>query len=245
MPAILPPIFLTGVAMTKLRIAIDGPAGAGKSSVSKLLAERLDLSYIDTGALYRCVAFEMIMNDVALDDERGIRRILADLRITFRMEKGKNRVFLNGRDVTAQIRTEQVGMLASTASALPFVREALFAMQRRYAEKGGVVMEGRDIGTVIMPEADLKIFLTAKPESRADRRMQDIKTAGLEEKPYEDLLEEIRRRDDQDTQRAACPLRPADDAVLLDNSSMSLEETAAYIIDLAEKKWGQGVCRRS
>lgn len=245
MTAILPPIFLTGVAMTKLRIAIDGPAGAGKSSVSKLIAERLGLSYIDTGALYRCVAFEMIMNDVGLDDERGIRRILADLKITFKMEKGKNLVFLNGRDVTAQIRTEQVGMLASTASALPFVRESLFAMQRRYAEKGGVVMEGRDIGTVIMPEADLKIFLTAQPESRADRRQKDIRAAGKEDKPYDELLEEIKRRDDQDTQREACPLRPADDAVMLDNSGMTLEETAAFIGELAEKKMGPGACRRS
>jgi CMP/dCMP kinase len=221
--------------MTKLRIAIDGPAGAGKSSVSKLLAERLNLSYIDTGALYRCVAFEMLMNDIGLDDEPGIRRILSDLKVTFKMEKGKNIVFLSGRDVTAQIRTEQVGMLASTASALPFVREALFAMQRHYAEKGAVVMEGRDIGTVIMPEAQIKIFLTAKPESRADRRMRDIKAAG-QEKDYDELLEEIRRRDDQDTQRTACPLRPADDAVLLDNSGMDLEQTAAFIIDLAKKK---------
>ncbi len=221
--------------MTKLRIAIDGPAGAGKSSVSKLLAERLNLSYIDTGALYRCVAFEMIMNAVGLDDERGIRRILSDLKITFKMENGKNLVFLGGRDVTAQIRTEQVGMLASTASALPFVREALFAMQRRYAEKGAVVMEGRDIGTVIMPEAQIKIFLTAQPESRADRRMSDIKAAG-QEKDYNELLDEIRRRDDQDTQREACPLRPADDAILLDNSKMDLEQTAAFIIDLAKKK---------
>lgn len=221
--------------MTKLRIAIDGPAGAGKSSVSKLLAERLGLSYIDTGALYRCVAFEMIMNDAGLDDERGIRRILADLKVTFRMENGKNLVFLNGRDVTAQIRTEQVGMLASTASALPFVREALFAMQRRYAEKGAVVMEGRDIGTVIMPEAQIKIFLTAKPESRADRRMLDIKTAGGQ-KDYNELLDEIRRRDDQDTQREACPLRPAEDAILLDNSQMDLEQTAAFIVDIAKKK---------
>ena len=221
--------------MTKLRIAIDGPAGAGKSSVSKLLAERLNLSYIDTGALYRCVAFEMIMNDIGLDDERGIRRILADLKITFKMENGRNLVFLGGRDVTAQIRTEQVGMLASTASALPFVREALFAMQRRYAEKGAVVMEGRDIGTVIMPEAQIKIFLTAKPESRADRRMLDIKTAGGQ-KDYNELLDEIRRRDDQDTQREACPLRPAEDAILLDNSQMDLEQTAAFIVDIAKKK---------
>ncbi len=221
--------------MTKLRIAIDGPAGAGKSSVSKLLAERLNLSYIDTGALYRCVAFEMIMNGVGLDDERGIRRLLSDLKITFKMENGKNLVFLGGRDVTAQIRTEQVGMLASTASALPFVREALFAMQRRYAEKGAVVMEGRDIGTVIMPEAQIKIFLTAKPESRADRRMSDIKAAG-QEKDYNELLDEIRRRDDQDTQREACPLRPAEDAILLDNSGMNLEQTAAFIIDIAKKK---------
>ncbi|HOW51712.1 MAG TPA: (d)CMP kinase [bacterium] len=221
--------------MTKLRIAIDGPAGAGKSSVSKLLAERLNLSYIDTGALYRCVAFEMIMNDIGLDDEPGIRRILADLKITFKMENGRNLVFLGGRDVTAQIRTEQVGMLASTASALPFVREALFAMQRRYAEKGAVVMEGRDIGTVIMPEAQIKIFLTAKPESRADRRMLDIKTAGGQ-KDYNELLDEIRRRDDQDTQREACPLRPAEDAILLDNSQMDLEQTAAFIVDIAKKK---------
>ncbi len=222
--------------MNTVRIAIDGPAGAGKSSVSKILAERLGISYIDTGALYRCVAFEMLMNDVGLDDHRGIRRILGDLRISFKMENGRNLVFLNGREVTAQIRTEQVGMLASTVSALPFVREALFAMQRRYAEKGGVVMEGRDIGTVIMPEADLKVFLTARPESRAERRLADIRAAGKEEKSYEDLLEEIHRRDAQDSEREVCPLRPAEDAVLLDNSSLTLEQTAERIIALLKER---------
>lgn len=225
-----------GELMTKLRIAIDGPAGAGKSSVSKILAERLGLSYIDTGALYRCVAFEMLMNDVSLDDHRGIRRILGDLKITFKMEKGRNLVFLNGREVTTQIRTEQVGMLASTVSALPFVREALFDMQRRYAEKGGVVMEGRDIGTVIMPEADLKVFLTARPESRADRRLKDVRVAGREEKSYEELLEEIHRRDAQDSERETCPLRPAEDAVILDNSEITLEQTAERIIALLKER---------
>jgi len=222
--------------MTPLRIAIDGPAGAGKSSVSKILAERLGLSYIDTGALYRCVAFEMLMNGVALDDHRGIQRILNDLKVTFRMERGKNLVFLNDRDVTAPIRTEQVGMLASTVSALPFVREALFAMQRRYAEKGNVVMEGRDIGTVIMPEADLKVFLTARPETRAERRLKDIRAAGDQEKSYEDLLEEIHRRDAQDSEREMCPLRHAPDAVVIDNSSITLEETANRIVLLLKER---------
>ncbi len=218
-----------------IRIAIDGPAGAGKSSVSKIVAEKLGISYIDTGALYRTLAWEMLVNDIGLDNERGIKKILADFNVTFKMESGINRIFLNTREVTQHIRTEQVGMLASTVSAVPFVREALFGLQRRFAEKGGVVMEGRDIGTVIMPEAEIKIFLTAKPESRASRRMKDLTAMGVE-KSMTELTEEIARRDEQDMTREVAPLKPAEDAVKLDNSGMNLQETADYIIDLAKKR---------
>ncbi len=220
--------------MKKIRIAIDGPAGAGKSSVSRMVAGLLGYQYVDTGAIYRSLAYAM--NDtVKLEDHAGIRQLLDNFDVSFSMEDDVNHIFLNGEDITPFIRTEKVSMLASSVSALSFVREALLEMQKRYARAGGVVMEGRDIGTVIIPDAELKIFLTASPEKRAARRMLELKQKGVEI-TMENLVEEIKRRDDQDSKRAIAPLKIAVDGVLVDNSDIDLFETAELIVKYARER---------
>jgi cytidylate kinase len=222
--------------MKKIRIAIDGPAGAGKSSVSMLVAESLGYSYVDTGAIYRSVAYAM-GNDVKIEDEDKIRAILDNFNVSFKMIDGLNHVYLNGKDITSFIRTEKVSMMASTVSALPFVRAALLELQKQFGRQGGVVMEGRDIGTVIMPDAELKIFLTASPRNRANRRLGDLEKKGVKIS-LEELIEEIKKRDKQDSERKIAPLKQADDAVLLDNTEMDLAQTAEFIVKKAEKLAG-------
>jgi cytidylate kinase len=176
------------------------------------------------------------MNEtVKLEDHAEIRQLLDNFDVSFRMKDDVNHIFLNGEDITPFIRTEKVSMLASSVSALPFVREALLEMQKRYARAGGVVMEGRDIGTVIIPDAELKIFLTASPEKRAARRMLELKQKGVEI-TMENLVEEIKRRDDQDSKRAIAPLKIAVDGVLVDNSDIDLFETAELIVKYARER---------
>ncbi|HPA56859.1 MAG TPA: (d)CMP kinase [bacterium] len=220
--------------MKKIRIAIDGPAGAGKSSVSRMVAGTLGYQYVDTGAIYRSLAYAM-NEKTKIEDHAGIRQLLENFEVSFKMEGDVNHIFLNGEDVTAFIRTEKVSMLASSVSALPFVREQLLEMQKKYARTGGVVMEGRDIGTVIIPDAELKIFLTASPEKRAARRMLELKQKGVEI-TMENLVEEIKRRDDQDSKRAIAPLKIAVDGVLVDNSDIDLFETAELIVKYARER---------
>ena len=222
--------------MKKIRVAIDGPAGAGKSSVSRLTAERLGFSYIDTGAIYRALAF--LMGEVTVDEHGKIRELLKNFNVSFKIENGVNHVFLNGNDITSEIRTENISKKASAVSALPFVREALFAMQRKYAENGGVVMEGRDIGTVIMPDAELKIFLTASPEKRAKRRMLELEAKG-QKVDFDELVKEIKERDFRDSTRAVSPLKQAEDAVLVDNSDINLEQTVDVIVKYAYERGGK------
>lgn len=220
--------------MKKIRVAIDGPAGAGKSSVSRLVADKLGYEYIDTGAIYRCLA--LLMNDsTELENLAGIKELLKDFKVSFKIVDGINRVYLNDKDVTGDIRTEKISMLASSVSAIPFVREALLEMQKKYAAKGGVVMEGRDIGTVIMPEAELKVFLTASPEKRAGRRMLDLKAKGADIQ-FEKLVEEIKKRDEQDANRKVAPLKKADDAILVDNTNIDLVKTADIIVSYVKNR---------
>ena len=218
--------------MKRIRIAIDGPAGAGKSSVSMLVAEKLGYSYVDTGAIYRSVAYAM-NDDVKIEDEDRIKDILESFDVSFKMIEGLNHVYLNGEDITSFIRTEKVSMLASSVSALPFVRSALLELQKQFGRQGGVVMEGRDIGTVIMPDAELKIFLTASPKNRAQRRLGDLEKKGVKIS-LDELVEEIKKRDKQDSERKVAPLKQADDAVLLDNTDMNLAQTAEFIVKKAE-----------
>ncbi len=220
--------------MKKIRIAIDGPAGAGKSSVSKLVASKLNYSYVDTGAIYRSLALAAAETDGECDSAE-LAEIINHFNVSFKMIDGINHVYLNGGDVTNEIRNERISMLASKIAKIPFVREALFRMQRELGEEGGVVMEGRDIGTVIMPDAELKIYLTATPEHRAKRRALELEAKGVSFS-MQQLVSEIRDRDRQDMTREVAPLRQAEDAVVVDNSDMNLEETAEKIVQLARER---------
>ena len=219
--------------MKKIRIAIDGPAGAGKSSVSMLVAGSLGYSYVDTGAIYRGVAYAM-GNRVKIENVDKIKDILKNFSVSFKMINGVNHIYLDNKDITAYIRSEKISMLASSVSALSFVRSALMELQKQFARKGGVVMEGRDIGTVIMPDAELKIFLSASLKNRAQRRLSDLEKKGVK-LSLEKLVKEIEKRDKDDSQRKTAPLKQADDAVFIDNTDMDLTQTAEFIVKKAKE----------
>ena len=212
-------------------IAIDGPAGAGKSTVAKAVAAELNAMYLDTGAMYRAFGLYMLRKG-ALGDKQAIIGALGDVDITVEFIDGAQHIFLGGEDVTAAIREPEVSMAASDVSAVPEVRERMVALQRKIAEGHNVIMDGRDIGTKVLPNATLKIYLTASAEERARRRCLELAQKGKPE-PYEKVLQEMRERDYQDTHRAASPLRPADDAVTMDTTSNTFEESVAEIKRLA------------
>ncbi len=216
-----------------MKIAIDGPGGAGKSSVAKALAAKLGLVYVDTGALYRSVGLFMRragVNTAAADE---VTPLLRDVKLELRWTEAGQRVILGGEDVSEAIRTPEASMDASAVSAIPAVREFLLGLQRDMADKGNVIMDGRDIGTVIMPDADLKVFLTASPEARAERRFAELRAKG-QDCTYEEVLEDIVKRDAQDTGRDIAPAVAADDAIVFDNSGMGLDETVEKIGDMAK-----------
>ena len=218
----------------KLVIAIDGPAGAGKSTVSKAVAAGLGLTLVDTGAIYRSVAYTAKQQGVAWDDSDGLAKIVENLKIDFRMEDGANHVFLEGQDVSQAIRTPDVSDGASKVSSVGAVRDGLLELQRSLAGAQGAVLEGRDIGTVVCPDAPLKIFLVASAEERARRRwaqMQDSGQAGT----YEEVLADIESRDKRDTERAQAPLKPAEDAIHVDCTAMSIQEVIDSIVGYARK----------
>lgn len=208
-------------------IAIDGPAGAGKSTIARAAAQRLSYLYVDTGALYRAIAF--FMQEHTLDNEAAIVAALSDVEVNLKFVDGLQRVFLCGEDVTEKIRTPQISMLASKISAIPEVRVFLLHLQRDFAQKNNVLMDGRDIGTVILPNADVKIFLTASPEARAQRRHKELLEKGLESR-YEEVLADILKRDHDDSTRAVAPLKRAEDAVLVDTSDCNLEESIELVL---------------
>ena len=212
-------------------IAIDGPAGAGKSSVAKALAAELNAMYLDTGAMYRAFGLYMLRRG-ALSDRQAIIDALDDVDITVEFIDGAQHIFLGTEDVTAAIREPEVSIAASDVSAVPEVRVRMVALQRKIAEGHSVVMDGRDIGTKVLPNATLKIYLTASAEERAPRRYRELEQKGMPE-PYDKVLREMQERDYQDTHRAASPLRPADNAVILDTTNDSLEESVAKIKRLA------------
>jgi CMP/dCMP kinase len=212
-------------------VAIDGPAGAGKSTVAKRLADVLGFVLVDTGAMYRAVALAAQRAGIAWDDAERVgelaRQLVARSALGFERDPERGvRVRLDGADVTDAIRAPDIGMGASTVSAHKAVRDALLAMQRQAGRAGGVVLEGRDIGTVVFPEADAKFFLTARPEIRARRRFDELTAKGADVS-FEDTLEEVRRRDEQDTTRAVAPLRQAPDATLVDSSEIGIDEAVA------------------
>ena len=217
-----------------INIAIDGPAGAGKSSAAKLAAKKLGYIYVDTGALYRAVGVAVLRRGLDTSKKENVIPVLTEIRIELKFEDGTQRVYLNGEDVSDEIRLPEASMAASNVSAIPAVRAFLFDLQRNIAKKNDCIMDGRDIGTVVLPDAQLKIFLTASPEIRARRRFLELEQKGTPV-DYETLLEEIKQRDYNDSHRAVAPLKPAEDAVMLDSTGMTLDEVVARICALAER----------
>ena len=211
-----------------INIAIDGPAGAGKSSVAKEVAARLGFIYVDTGALYRAIGVNALKNGIKTDDTEAIIAILPETKVELRYVDGAQRVILNGEDVSETIRLPEASMAASNVSAIPAVREFLLDLQRDMAKNNNVIMDGRDIGTVILPDAQYKFFLTASAEVRAERRYKELVEKGTTV-DFDALLSEIKQRDYNDSHRATAPLRQADDAVFVDSSDMTKEEVIEYI----------------
>ena len=218
-----------------IKIAIDGPSGAGKSTVAKVLAARMGIIYVDTGALYRTVGYAAIKAGIATKDAAALEALLPDIRIDVRYEDGVQCVYLNGENLGDKIRRPEISMAASDVSAIPAVRAFLLDTQRDIAKRNSVVMDGRDIGTVILPDADVKIFMVASAEARAERRTRELAEKGMPAR-YEDVLREMKERDAQDSGRAIAPAIPAPDAVHLDNSGLTVEESVAAVLDIIEKK---------
>ena len=219
-----------------INVAIDGPAGAGKSTISRAAAAALGYIYIDTGALYRTVGLNAMRNDADLESTDSIIATLTDnLKIELKFIDGEQRMFLNGEDVSSEIRTPEASMAASTVSAVPEVRKYLFDLQKQLARDNNCIMDGRDIGTVVLPDADVKIFLTASPEARAKRRHLELTEKGIDAK-YEDVLEDMVKRDYNDSHRAIAPLKQADDAVLADTSELDLQQSIDLIINTIKER---------
>lgn len=218
-------------------VTIDGPAGSGKSTVAKIIAIRYNFIYLDTGAIYRSLAYLAKSLGIDVEDEERILPIIPGMNIDFVKVGDSQRVLLNGVDVTLEIRTEEIGMLASKVSRHKGVRKSLLDFQRSFKEKGDIVAEGRDTGTVVFPEADIKVFLTASAEERARRRWKELMERGIEE-DLEKILESIKRRDEQDSSRDIAPLIPAEDAVIIDTTNLSIEEVVERIGKLIDGKRG-------
>ena len=219
-------------------IAIDGPAGAGKSSIAKALSKKLGFIYIDTGAMYRAVALFFLENGIKDSSDNEIDKLLDELDINIKYTDGEQRVFLNNVDVSDKLRQEEIGKLASRFSALKSVREKLVALQRKLAKKENVIMDGRDIGTVVLPNADLKIYLSAGSKVRAKRRYLELiekgfDSAAIDEKAIEN---EIIKRDEADMNREISPLKKAEDAYYMDTSDMTFNEVVSKILDMVEKE---------
>lgn len=219
------------------KIAIDGPGGAGKSTVAKAVAKKLGITYVDTGALYRTVGLYVRHKEVNPKDADAVAALLPEISIEMAYENGVQVIYLNGENVGDSIRTQEMSMYASAVSAHPAVRDFLLATQRNIAKTQSIVMDGRDIGTVIFPDAEVKIFLTASPEDRARRRYEEQLSRGIAVE-YEKVLAEIIERDHNDSTRAVAPLKPADDAILLDNTGFSVEESAQAVADIIRNKLG-------
>ena len=217
-------------------IAIDGPAGAGKSTIAKRLAKELGYYYVDTGAIYRTIGCYVKEKGVDPRDNDAVIALLPEIHVEMRYaDDGLQHMFLNGRDVTTEIRQNEISRYASDVSAIPEVRTHLLEMQRQFARESSVIMDGRDIGTVVLPDAEVKVFLTAPLEERARRRFVELEQRGTP-RAYEDVLREMEQRDYNDSHRAAAPLRQAEDAVLLDTGDLNFEESLDALIAIIRKK---------
>lgn len=219
---------------TVINVAIDGPAGAGKSTVSRAAAKAVGYIYVDTGALYRAVGVNALRKGIDTKDKPAVAASLADISVDLVFENGEQKVLLNGENVSAEIRTPPASMAASDVSAVPEVRAFLFDLQRDIAKRNNCVMDGRDIGTVVLPDAKVKIFLTASPEERAARRYKELIEKGTDVK-YEDVLADLIERDYNDSHREIAPLKPAEDGVILDTTGLSLEESVNEIIRIIKE----------
>ena len=216
-------------------IAIDGPAGAGKSTIARRVAARLSFIYVDTGAMYRAMGLYFLEKGISPEDTAAIEAAVEDISVSIRYENGEQQVWLNGKDVSGQIRREEVGNMASRTSANARVREKLVALQRELAKSENVVMDGRDIGTCVLPDATVKIYLTADPAERARRRYLELKEKGVEGN-LQEIEADIRERDHRDMTREISPLRRADDAVLVDASHMSIDQVTDAVLAAYEEK---------
>ncbi len=218
-----------------ISIAIDGPSGSGKSTVSKCLSEKLGFASVDTGALYRAVAYFLSINKINFEDEATVENSLENMKIDLKYQNGNQKIFLNGKDVTEQLRSEEISMISSKVSAMPCVRKFLLYLQKNLALTNNVIMDGRDIGTVVLPNADVKIFLTAPAEVRAKRRYLQL----LPKNPnanFQEILKSVNERDFNDKNRKISPLKCADDAVVFDNSDYTLDETIDALLNLIKEQ---------
>lgn len=215
-----------------LIVAIDGPAGSGKGTITQKVGEKLGLINIDTGAMFRCVTLNIIQEKVSLDEEEKIKEILRNIEIDL---KENEEVFLNGRDVSKTIREEEVTKMVSPVSVIPMVREKMLTLQRKMAEGKNIIMEGRDIGTVVFPNADVKIYLDASPEERARRRVKQNQEKGIDS-TYEEVLRNIMDRDQRDLNREIAPLKQAEDAIYIDTSNMTIDEVVDKIVGIIQEK---------
>lgn len=217
-----------------INVAIDGPAGAGKSTIAKTAAKELGFIYVDTGALYRAVAYNAVKTG-AIDDEPKIIDMLDSTKVELKYVNGVQAVYLNGEDVSAFIRTPEISMGASKVSAIPQVRAFLLNLQREIASTNNVIMDGRDIATVVLPNADVKIFLFASPECRAERRYKELIEKG-ESVSFDDVLKDVNQRDYQDSHREIAPLKPSDDSIMADTSELTLQESIDLIVNTIKEK---------
>lgn len=217
-----------------INVAIDGPAGAGKSTIAKAAAKELGFIYVDTGALYRAVAYNAVKNGV-IDDEQGIISMLDDTKVELKYVEGVQSVYLNGEDVSGFIRTPEISMGASKVSAIPQVREFLLNLQREIAKTNNVIMDGRDIATVVLPDAEVKIFLFASPECRAERRYKELVEKG-ENVSFDDVLKDVNQRDYQDSHREIAPLKPSEESIIADTSELTLQESIDLIVNTIKER---------
>ena len=217
------------------QIAIDGPSGAGKSSLAKAAAARLGIVYVDTGALYRTIGYYAVQQGIDPKDADGVTALLPEIQIELKFEKGTQYVYLNGENLGDKIRRPEISMAASSVSAIPAVRNFLLETQKSIARTHSVIMDGRDIGTVILPDADVKIFLFASDEARALRRTKELEAKGMPAN-YEDVLREMRERDAQDRNRDVAPAIPAPDAIRFDNSGMTVEESIEKLLEIVRER---------